>query len=82
MAVAPTPSLTAGDKLPFEAFRGTGSEPFMVPAKAKNLRGGLEYLRVMLSKKGAADFTRKVSSLTCVAGSSRGRRACRPASPR
>jgi N-acetylglucosamine transport system substrate-binding protein len=72
MAVAPTPSLTPGDKLPFEAFRGTGSEPFVVPAKAKNVRGGLEYLRVMLSKKGASDFTRKVSSLTCVTGSSDG----------
>jgi N-acetylglucosamine transport system substrate-binding protein len=44
----------------------------VVPAKAKNLRGGLEYLRVMLSKKGASDFTRKVSSLTVVTGSSAG----------
>ncbi|MEV6494377.1 N-acetylglucosamine/diacetylchitobiose ABC transporter substrate-binding protein, partial [Actinoplanes sp. NPDC051633] len=52
MSAHPTPSLTASDKLPFEAFRGTGSEPFVVPAKAKNQRGGLEYLRVMLSKKG------------------------------
>jgi N-acetylglucosamine transport system substrate-binding protein len=72
MAVAPTPSLSTGDKLPFEAFRGTGSEPFIVPAKAKNVRGGLEYLRVMLSKQAAADFTRKVSSLVCVTGSSAG----------
>jgi len=45
-----------------------GSEPFVVPAKAKNQRGGLEYLRVMLSKEGATDFTRRVSSLTVVAG--------------
>ena len=72
MAVSPTPSLTKGDKLPFEAFRGTGSEPFVVPAKAKNGRGGLEYLRVMLSKKGASDFTRKVSSLTVVSGAAQG----------
>jgi N-acetylglucosamine transport system substrate-binding protein len=72
MAVAPTPSLTTGDKLPFEAFRGTGSEPFVVPAKATNQRGGLEYLRVMLSKKAAADFTGKVSSLTCVSGAAAG----------
>jgi N-acetylglucosamine transport system substrate-binding protein len=72
MAVAPTPSLTSGDKLPFAAFRGTGSEPFVVPAKAGNLRGGLEYLRVMLSKPAAADFTRKVSSLTCVKGADAG----------
>jgi N-acetylglucosamine transport system substrate-binding protein len=72
MSAHPTPSLSSSDKLPFEAFRGTGSEPFVVPAKAKNQRGGLEYLRVMLSKEGASDFTRKVSSLTVVAGSSAG----------
>jgi N-acetylglucosamine transport system substrate-binding protein len=72
MTVAPTPSLTAGDEMPYESFRGTGSEPFIVPAKAKNVQGGLEYLRVMLSKKAAADFTTKVSSLTSVAGASAG----------
>jgi N-acetylglucosamine transport system substrate-binding protein len=72
MVIAPTPSLTGGDKLPFEALRGTAGEPFVVPAKAKNARGGLEYMRVMLSKKGAADFTGKVASLTCVTGSSDG----------
>jgi N-acetylglucosamine transport system substrate-binding protein len=72
MAVAPTPSLGKGDKLPFEAVRGTAGEPFVVPAKAKNLRGGMEYLRTMLSMKGAKDFTGKVSSLTIVAGSADG----------
>jgi len=72
MTVAPTPSLTSGDKLPFNAVRGTAGEPFVVPARAKNVAGGLEYLRVMLSKPAAADFTRRVSSLTCVRGSSVG----------
>ncbi|MEU7904909.1 N-acetylglucosamine/diacetylchitobiose ABC transporter substrate-binding protein [Actinoplanes sp. NPDC049118] len=72
MAVAPTPSLTGSDRMPFEAFRGTGSEPFIVPAKGRNVRGGLEYLRVMLSRQGASDFTRKVSSLTCVEGAAAG----------
>ncbi|GIJ43547.1 carbohydrate ABC transporter, N-acetylglucosamine/diacetylchitobiose-binding protein [Virgisporangium aliadipatigenens] len=68
MAVSPVPSLSTGDRLPFEAIRGAGSEPFVVPAKAKNLRGGLEYLRVMLSKRGASDFTTRVNSLTSVRG--------------
>jgi N-acetylglucosamine transport system substrate-binding protein len=72
MTVVPTPSLGSSDKLPFEAVRGTAGEPFVVPTKAKNLPGGLEYLRVMLSKKGAQDFTKKVSSLTVVAGSADG----------
>ncbi|TNH21494.1 carbohydrate ABC transporter, N-acetylglucosamine/diacetylchitobiose-binding protein [Micromonospora orduensis] len=72
MTIAPTPSLGSGDKLPFEAIRGTAGEPFMVPAKARNLAGGLEYFRTMLSKKGAQDFTKKVASLTVVAGASEG----------
>ncbi|MET7969568.1 N-acetylglucosamine/diacetylchitobiose ABC transporter substrate-binding protein [Micromonospora sp. NPDC005305] len=72
MTIAPTPSLGSGDKLPFEAIRGTAGEPFMVPAKAKNVAGGLEYFRTMLSKKGAQDFTKKVSSLTVVAGATDG----------
>jgi len=72
MAVAPTPSLGSGDKLPFEAIRGTAGEPFMVPTKAKNRRGGMEYFRTMLSMKGAQDFTRKVSSLSVVAGTTEG----------
>ncbi|RZU53741.1 N-acetylglucosamine transport system substrate-binding protein [Krasilnikovia cinnamomea] len=66
MTLAPTPSLTTGDRLPFQAVRGTAAESFIVPAKAHNVAGGLEYLRVMLSKAGAADFTRRTSSLTCV----------------
>jgi N-acetylglucosamine transport system substrate-binding protein len=72
MAVGPTPSLSTSDKLPFTAVRGTGSEPFIVPTKAKNVRGGMEYLRIMLSKKAAADFSQKVSSLTAVKGASDG----------
>jgi N-acetylglucosamine transport system substrate-binding protein len=72
MVVAPTPSLGSGDKLPFEAIRGTAGEPFVVPAKAANERGGKEYLRTMLSMRGAKDFTQKVSSLTIVAGSADG----------
>ncbi|MCW3819158.1 N-acetylglucosamine/diacetylchitobiose ABC transporter substrate-binding protein [Micromonospora sp. DR5-3] len=72
MTVVPTPSLSTGDKLPFEAIRGTAGEPFIVPAKAKNVAGGLEYMRVMLSKKGAQDFTKKVSSLPVVAGATEG----------
>jgi N-acetylglucosamine transport system substrate-binding protein len=72
MTIAPTPSLTNGDKLPFAAVQATASEPFVVPARAKNMPGGLEYLRVMLSREGTADFIRRVSSLTSVRGSSAG----------
>ena len=61
MTVAPTPSLGGGDKLPFEAIRGTAGEPFIVPAKAKNVAGGLEYLRTMLSKQGRPGLHRRRS---------------------
>lgn len=72
MAVAPTPSLGKGDKLPFAAIRGTAGEPYIVPAKATNPRGGMELMRHMLSMKGAKDFTGKVKSLTVVAGAADG----------
>ncbi|WP_186315752.1 N-acetylglucosamine/diacetylchitobiose ABC transporter substrate-binding protein [Catellatospora sichuanensis] len=72
MAVAPTPSLGSGDKLPFAAIRGTAGEPFVVPAKAKNERGGMELMRHMLSMKGGKDFTGKVSSLSVVSGAADG----------
>ena len=42
-----------GAKLPFEATRVSAAEAFIVPAKAKNVPGGQEYLRIMLSKEGA-----------------------------
>ena len=45
----------------------TWTDPLVGAALARDL-SGLEYLRVMLSKKAAADFTQKVSSLTCVKG--------------
>jgi N-acetylglucosamine transport system substrate-binding protein len=72
MVVAPTPSLGKGDKLPFAAIRGTAGEPYIVPAKATNPRGGMELMRNMLSMKGAKDFTGKVKSLTVVAGAADG----------
>jgi len=50
----------------------SGTEAFIVPALARNRAGGLEYLRMMLSKEGAKQFTSRVSSLTCVAGAEEG----------
>ncbi|MGH3713924.1 MAG: N-acetylglucosamine/diacetylchitobiose ABC transporter substrate-binding protein [Micromonosporaceae bacterium] len=72
MTVAPEPQLSAGGALPYEAIRATSGEPFIVPAKAKNPYGGLEYLRQMLSKKGASEFSTMVSSLTSVKGAADG----------
>ncbi|MEC3997680.1 N-acetylglucosamine/diacetylchitobiose ABC transporter substrate-binding protein [Actinacidiphila sp. DG2A-62] len=65
MTFMPMPSLP-GDKLPFEAIRGGANEPFIVPKKAKNAAGGLEFMRTMLSKAGATAFAQSANSLTVV----------------
>ncbi|MBB2911177.1 N-acetylglucosamine transport system substrate-binding protein [Streptosporangium becharense] len=71
-ALAPTPSVTAADKMPYEAIRATAGEAYIVPAKGKNPKGGLEYLRIMLSKEGARGFTEKSGNITVVTGAADG----------
>ncbi|MEU1875896.1 N-acetylglucosamine/diacetylchitobiose ABC transporter substrate-binding protein [Streptosporangium sp. NPDC020072] len=71
-ALTPTPSVTAADKMPFEAIRAAAGEAYIVPAKAKNPKGGLEYLRIMLSKEGARGFTEKSGNITVVTGAADG----------
>ncbi|MGC0311999.1 N-acetylglucosamine/diacetylchitobiose ABC transporter substrate-binding protein [Kitasatospora acidiphila] len=63
MAFLPVPSL-AGDKMPQNAVRAGAGEPFIVPAKAKNQAGGLEFLRLMLTKEGSGKFAAAANSLT------------------
>jgi N-acetylglucosamine transport system substrate-binding protein len=69
--VAPTP-LMDGSKLPFQSTRVSAAEAFIVPAKAKNLPGGQEYLRIMLSKEGASKFTELTAAPTVVTGAGEG----------
>ncbi|WP_152351774.1 N-acetylglucosamine/diacetylchitobiose ABC transporter substrate-binding protein [Brachybacterium subflavum] len=66
MSAAPVPLLSSGASMPYEAIHGTAGEPFVVPAKAKNGAGGLEFLRVMLSKEQATNFTKLTGSPTVV----------------
>ncbi|SEN34886.1 N-acetylglucosamine/diacetylchitobiose ABC transporter substrate-binding protein [Actinacidiphila rubida] len=63
MKFMPMPSLD-GDKLPPDAIRAGAGEPFIVPAKAKNQAGGLEFLRMMLTKEGSGKFAAAANSLT------------------
>ncbi|MFF3944570.1 N-acetylglucosamine/diacetylchitobiose ABC transporter substrate-binding protein [Streptomyces sp. NPDC001902] len=63
MTFLPIPSLD-GDKLPFEAIRAGAGEPFIVPKKAKNQAGGLEFLRIMLTKEASSQFAQTANSLT------------------
>jgi N-acetylglucosamine transport system substrate-binding protein len=71
-AVMPEPLLSSDSKMPKETLYATPGEPYVVPAAAKNPRGGLEYMRIMLSKEGAKGFTEQVSSLTVVKGAADG----------
>ena len=52
-AVMPLPSVTGSDKLPNAAIYAAAGEMYFASAKGKNPRGGMEYLRHMLSKEGA-----------------------------
>ncbi|MEV0589003.1 N-acetylglucosamine/diacetylchitobiose ABC transporter substrate-binding protein [Nonomuraea sp. NPDC050310] len=71
-AIAPFPSVTASDAMPYGAIQVGSGEVFFVAAKGKNPQAGLEYLRVMLSKEGAKGFVEKTKNLTIVNGSAEG----------
>nr|WP_243275150.1 N-acetylglucosamine/diacetylchitobiose ABC transporter substrate-binding protein [Streptomyces albus] len=66
MAVAPTPTLDASDALPFPTMWHLPSRPFFVPRKARNPKGGMELLRIMLGRTSARRFTELTGSLTTV----------------
>ncbi|MEV6611247.1 N-acetylglucosamine/diacetylchitobiose ABC transporter substrate-binding protein [Kutzneria sp. NPDC051319] len=69
MTLLPMPDLTDKDAKPYGTLRAEAGEPFIVPAKAKNVAGGLEFLRIMLSKDAARNFAQATSSLSIVKGS-------------
>lgn len=71
-AVMPIPSATAGDKLSAAGLYAAAGEPYFVSAKGKNPRGGMEYMRLMLSKQGAKGFVELNKSLTAVVGAADG----------
>jgi N-acetylglucosamine transport system substrate-binding protein len=68
MTGIPEPTLTASPKMPYETLRSAAGEPFIVPAKAKNVAGGKEVLRAMLSKEAATNFAKTRLAPTIVKG--------------
>jgi N-acetylglucosamine transport system substrate-binding protein len=72
MAMAPVPVLDNGSAMPVTALRTQPSEAFMVPARAANVNGGMEYLRLMLSKEGAGEFAELTASVPGVKGATDG----------
>ncbi|AVT31752.1 carbohydrate ABC transporter, N-acetylglucosamine/diacetylchitobiose-binding protein [Plantactinospora sp. BC1] len=72
MVMGAVPSLGAADKLPYGTVQAASSESFLVPARAKNPRGGLEFLRVLFSSGSARRFAELNSTLPSVAGATDG----------
>jgi N-acetylglucosamine transport system substrate-binding protein len=68
MTGAPEPTVSSSSQLPYTALHSTAGEPFVVPSKAKNVAGGKEMLRVMLSKDAATNFAKTLLAPTIVKG--------------
>lgn len=72
MTMVPIPGMSSSDKAPFETVTGGPGGALIVPAKAKNPQGGLELLRIIISKQCMRNFTELTKSLTVVKGASDG----------
>ena len=68
MTGAPEPTVDASSAMPWEALHSTAGEGYIVPAQAKNLAGGKEFLRAMLSKDAATNFAKTTFSSSIVKG--------------
>jgi len=64
----PTPTVTTSSQMPYEAIRAGAGEPFVVPSQGKNVAGGKEILRSMLSKDAATNFSKTRLAPTIVKG--------------
>ncbi|MFJ9175630.1 N-acetylglucosamine/diacetylchitobiose ABC transporter substrate-binding protein [Streptomyces sp. NPDC102360] len=72
LTVSAPSGLDKSDKMPFGTIWAAGSEPYIVPANAKNAEGGMEQLRIMLSEKSSQNTTKLVKSLTAYNGGTEG----------
>jgi N-acetylglucosamine transport system substrate-binding protein len=68
MTGAPEPTVTSNPKLPAAGLRAAAGEPYIVPSQAKNVAGGKEILRAMLSKAAATNFSKTRLAPTIVKG--------------
>lgn len=69
--MVPIPAKSGG-AMSAATVRATAGEGYVIPAKAKNSAGGLEYGRLMLSKEGAKGFADLIKSPTVVVDGSEG----------
>ena len=68
MTGAPEPVVSSSPTMPYESLRAAAGEPFVVPSQAKNVAGGKEILRAMLSKAAATNFSKTRLAPTIVKG--------------
>jgi N-acetylglucosamine transport system substrate-binding protein len=68
MTGVPTPTVSSNSKLPYEALHSTAGEGYIVPSQGKNMAGGKEFLRAMLSKEAAVNFAKTKLASTIVKG--------------
>jgi N-acetylglucosamine transport system substrate-binding protein len=64
----PEMTVTADSKMPYAALHSASGEPFVIPSKGKNVAGGKELLRTMLSKEAATNFAKTKLAPTIVKG--------------
>ncbi|MBF4764268.1 carbohydrate ABC transporter, N-acetylglucosamine/diacetylchitobiose-binding protein [Nocardioides islandensis] len=64
----PEMTLTSGSAMPYTAMHSTAGEPFIIPSNAKNVAGGKELLRTMLSQEAATNFAKSKLAPTIVKG--------------
>jgi N-acetylglucosamine transport system substrate-binding protein len=72
MVMGPVPARSASDRLPVTAVEAASSESFVVPSKARNPQGGMEYLRILFSKASATAFAQANNTLPAIAGATDG----------
>ncbi|GAA4965148.1 N-acetylglucosamine/diacetylchitobiose ABC transporter substrate-binding protein [Actinoplanes utahensis] len=72
MVMGTVPAASTGDRMPGAAVQAAGSESYLVPAKAANVAGGLEYLRILFAKESATAFAQANNTLPAVAGATDG----------
>jgi len=66
MTGAPEPTVDSSSALPYTALHSAAGEPFVIPSQGKNVAGGKELLRVMLSKEAATNFAKTKLAPTVV----------------
>ncbi|MFC7494033.1 MULTISPECIES: N-acetylglucosamine/diacetylchitobiose ABC transporter substrate-binding protein [unclassified Nocardioides] len=62
----PEMTVTANSAMPYTAMHSAAGEPFIIPSQGKNVAGGKELLRTMLSKEAATNFAKTKLAPTIV----------------